>query len=140
MSTIPIFFGFTIFMVITSCSSKIGSEKFFFGKWAIIQADVKTGDNEVTPNHSELGTIFFDKRGFKAEGTYGIDASGYLGYLERGVENGRWEFNSKYQQMKLNDALWSVEKKNDDLIELKAVIQRRIGGGAEEYHCLLTKQ
>ena len=123
--------------MVTSCSSKIGSEKFFWGTWSIIQAETKIGDNRVTPDQSELGTITFTEGGFKAEGKYGVNGTGYLGYLERGDENGRWEFNSKYQQMKLNDALWDVTKKNNDLIELHALIQRR---ELEEYRCLLNRQ
>lgn len=124
--------------IVTSCSSKIGSEKFFVGTWSIIQAEVKIGDNTVTPEQSELGTITFTRGGFKAEGKFGVNG-GYLGYLERSVENGRWEFNRKTQQMKLNDALWDVKKKNNDLIELHAMIQR-LGGRIEEYRCLLTRQ
>lgn len=124
--------------MVTSCSSKIGSEKFFEGTWSIIQVEARIGDNNVAPNQSELGTITFSRGGFKAVGKYGINGTGYLGYLERSVENGRWEFKSKYQQMKINDALWDVTKKNNDLIELHALIQRR--GELEEYHCLLTRQ
>ena len=111
----------------------------FEGSWTLEDVTITTRNGQsITPEHSELGEIFFSEFGtFVSEGGFTLTEK-YIEKLDNGSHDGQWECNDEYKQMKIDGCLWNVNIIDETKIELRA----SVGSLQEtkEYYCLLKKK